>query len=344
MNFNLFAQQGSKEYLVEKRGFKNFKLGDPVENYKDYVREFADEGDGLKQYEVIDPKLLKIGNDIKLTSILIAAYNGFIMSIVLIVPDNDDIKQQILATLINAYGNPDKKESQIEKKPDLESQLNEAWKRIRLIGKNDHKWETKNKEVVLTYKEKNYLSLVTFIDTKIMMRYNKSLSSNAKIASKTFIGNPDYLLIKSGFNIFRLGTSIKNYSKYIEYVSDEEKGAKMYKVVDQNILNNSYDMQISSILISTYGDNIMGISVFVKKRDKAKLLVKLFTFYGLTDDVNQFFGNYKWYSKDGDIAVVFKTVGKEEQECLAQFMDVSIIQKQKADLKRAKEQSNLNDI
>lgn len=75
---NAVAQIGSPENLEAKNGFKYFILGDSISKYSDKIELVKGSND---TYSATDTTLLKIGDEIKLSMILIKTYNGRILSI-----------------------------------------------------------------------------------------------------------------------------------------------------------------------------------------------------------------------------------------------------------------------
>lgn len=99
LNSHIYAQKGTSKYLDEKKGFKCFRLGDPIKNYLDKL-----EVDKVhsENYFVNDSSLLSIGDEIKIKFIIVSAYNDSIYSInVFSSPTN---KSKIMDVLQAAYG------------------------------------------------------------------------------------------------------------------------------------------------------------------------------------------------------------------------------------------------
>lgn len=102
LSFNAFSQQpGTPDYLLVKNGFKIFKLGTPITNYKHYIKPILKIGESAK-YEVTDAKFLTIGNDIQLDKIVLRTLNEKLSEIEILIDDPYKIK--FYAALKAAYG------------------------------------------------------------------------------------------------------------------------------------------------------------------------------------------------------------------------------------------------
>ena len=96
---NAVAQTGSLESLEAKNGFKYFILGDSISKYSDKIEPVKGSND---TYSATDTTLLKIGNEIRLSMILIKTYNGKILSISPMA--KPEYSYKILNVLLAAYG------------------------------------------------------------------------------------------------------------------------------------------------------------------------------------------------------------------------------------------------
>lgn len=97
---------GTPEYLLEKGGFKIFKLGAPIEKYeKDLILVNYDKDMYHKTYKLLsfaDHKLVTIGDSIKINDIHLDVHNGIVASISVFIQDK--YKKEFLDILQAAYG------------------------------------------------------------------------------------------------------------------------------------------------------------------------------------------------------------------------------------------------
>lgn len=85
--------------LKQKNGFKCFQLGDSITRYLDKVELVKGSSD---TYSAIDTTLLKIGDEIKLSMILIKTYDGKILSVSPMT--KPEYSYKMLKVLLAAYG------------------------------------------------------------------------------------------------------------------------------------------------------------------------------------------------------------------------------------------------
>lgn len=99
LNSHIYAQKGTDKYLDEKKGFKCFKLGDPINGYLDKLEvDKAHPGN----YFVNDSSLLSIGDEIKIKFIIVSTFNDSIYSINVF--SSPIYKGKIMNILQAAYG------------------------------------------------------------------------------------------------------------------------------------------------------------------------------------------------------------------------------------------------
>lgn len=156
-------------------------------------------------------------------------------------------------------------------------------------------------------------------------------------------GTENYLLVKRGFKIFKLGESINTYSKYVKFIRDEhETQEKTYLVTDQSLLSVGNDIKLSQIIISTYKDNILSISIFITKPYIDQFLSILQAAYGLGNQPNRFIKEYRWSSYNNEIILSYDTEAMRNK-ALAMFLDKNISAKQKKE-KQKRAEKDMNQI
>lgn len=100
-------KRGTPQYLLEKRGFNIFKLGDPIDKYEEYVLLLDDDDkyNDIKTYQVLTyrhPRFATIGDSIEINDIILSEYNGLIISIDVFV--DGEYKKPFLRSLQADYG------------------------------------------------------------------------------------------------------------------------------------------------------------------------------------------------------------------------------------------------
>ncbi|MGE9516544.1 MAG: hypothetical protein ACQPRJ_06205 [Solitalea-like symbiont of Acarus siro] len=103
ISFSAFSQQpGTADYLLIKNGFSIFKLGDTIANYSDYIKINPYYNGGDQIYELIDPGMLQLENDIKIKYLTLTVKQGLIESIDIVV--EKEHKNALLKNLKTNYG------------------------------------------------------------------------------------------------------------------------------------------------------------------------------------------------------------------------------------------------
>src|SRR5690625_2486869 len=92
-------------------------------------------------------------------------------------------------------------------------------------------------------------------------------------------GTADYLLVKNGFKIFKLGTDINNYSKYVR-LGGNDGGTKEYEVTDPKFLTIGDDIKIDKIKLRVSQGDIYAIKVVVDDPYKIRFYAALKAAYG----------------------------------------------------------------
>ncbi|MGE9516523.1 MAG: hypothetical protein ACQPRH_04200 [Solitalea-like symbiont of Tyrophagus putrescentiae] len=97
---------GTPRYLLVKKGFKIFKLGDPITKYQnDIILVNEDKHAGHSTYKLLsftDPDLVTVGDSIKINDIHLDVHNGLVASISVFV--REKYKREFLKVLQAAYG------------------------------------------------------------------------------------------------------------------------------------------------------------------------------------------------------------------------------------------------
>ncbi|MGE9516507.1 MAG: hypothetical protein ACQPRJ_05235 [Solitalea-like symbiont of Acarus siro] len=116
-------------------------------------------------------------------------------------------------------------------------------------------------------------------------------------------GTPDYLLVKKGFSIFKLGESINKYTKYVTLNNyyDNDDSISIYKLKDPAHLPPDSGIKIKYMELRVNKGLIESIDIFVDKKYKSALLNNLKTDYGEARGK----GSYFWQSKDTKIVLSY---------------------------------------
>lgn len=148
----------------------------------------------------------------------------------------------------------------------------------------------------------------------LLFNYNaQAQTQRAKNTQPTHkIGTPEYLLVKRGFKIFKLGTPIDQYKKYVLLGNDNrQSGVKMYKVLTYYKKNQfasiGDSIEINDVVLKVYDGLISAIGVFVEAKYKEAFLRSLKAAYGPGKKANQYIEEYKWHasSKKADISLYY---------------------------------------
>lgn len=124
-------------------------------------------------------------------------------------------------------------------------------------------------------------------------------------------GTPDYLLVKRGFGIFKLGEAINKYTKYftINRYYDNDDSISIYKSIDPEHLPSEDNIKIKYMELRVNNGLIEGIDMFIDKKYKGALLKTLKVDYGQTKGKESAF----WKTKDAKIILSYangyKTTG-----------------------------------
>ncbi|MGE9516631.1 MAG: hypothetical protein ACQPRJ_02405 [Solitalea-like symbiont of Acarus siro] len=163
------------------------------------------------------------------------------------------------------------------------------------------------------------------------------------------IGTPDYLLVKRGFKIFKLGTPIEQYRKYVVLVAgrDEHGDSRLYKLLTSThpgFASIGDSIEINDIILEEYNGIIAGINVLVEAKYKGALLRSLQAAYGPGSKANPYIERYTWHAsgKKTDISLTYidsyEGGGHLHGNAWALFQDNNIANKQEQDEKnKAKE-------
>lgn len=160
-------------------------------------------------------------------------------------------------------------------------------------------------------------------------------------------GTPDYLLVKNGFKIFKLGDPVEKHKEHVVLVSDNKRsGDKLYKVLlytDLTFTSIGDSIIINAIFLTVNDGLITAISVFVKDEYKEPFLRTLQAAYGNGRKGALHIGDYTWdaHNNKYDIGLTYKDNYKEDGYLdgngWAIFHDYNLLGKQ---LKGSKNKSN----
>lgn len=189
---------------------------------------------------------------------------------------------------------------------------------------------------------KNFTKYLLLLGIISLFGYNASAQTQGTKSTKTAskIGTPEYLLVKKGFKIFKLGATINEYDKHIKKLS--EKIDNMYEVVDKNMLSIGNDIKINSVILITYKGQIMAIDIFVDKLYKDAFLAVLQAAYGQGDKENPSIENYIWGTNSNKVILSYNANDRGGQ-ARALFVDRNIGLKLKND-KKTKDRSAIDQI
>lgn len=116
-------------------------------------------------------------------------------------------------------------------------------------------------------------------------------------------GTPDYLLVKKGFSIFRLGDPIYKHIKHfaLNNYYDNDGSISVYKSIDPEHLPSEDGIKIKYMELRVNKGLIESIDIFVSKQYKDALLNTLKTNYGYTKGKEAAF----WKSNDTKIVLSY---------------------------------------
>ncbi|MGE9516543.1 MAG: hypothetical protein ACQPRJ_06200 [Solitalea-like symbiont of Acarus siro] len=119
------------------------------------------------------------------------------------------------------------------------------------------------------------------------------------------IGTPDYLLVKRGFGIFKLGDHINNYSEYVTRNSfyDNDRTNTIYNLIDPELLPEENGIKIKHVELVVNQGLIQSIDIFVDKEYKEALLTALKTHFGDGESGNT--ESAFWKSKGAKIVLSY---------------------------------------
>lgn len=165
--------------------------------------------------------------------------------------------------------------------------------------------------------------------TKYLLLYSISLAVNfAAFGQKTDnrdipkFGTPDYLLVKRGFSIFKLGDHINNYRGYVtrNMFYDNDRTNQIYEIIDPGLLPLENGIKINHITLLVNKGLIESIDIVVSKEHKDALLAVLKTHYGDVEGGQSPF----WKSKGAKIVLSYANGYKETDMGRAIFVHTAL--------------------
>lgn len=135
-------------------------------------------------------------------------------------------------------------------------------------------------------------------------------------------GTPDYLLVKNGFGIFKLGDTITNYSDYIKINPYYNGGNQIYELIDPDIIPLENGIKIKHMTLSVSRGIIESIDIVVAKEHKEALLAILKTHYGegASGDSQSAF----WKSKGAKIVLAYANKYKSTDMARILFLQTAL--------------------
>lgn len=133
-------------------------------------------------------------------------------------------------------------------------------------------------------------------------------------------GTPDYLLIKNGFNIFKLGDTIANYSDYIKINPYYNGGNQIYELIDADMLQLENGIKIEYLTLTVKQGLIESIAIVVRKEHKNALLKHLKTNYGEAKDTE----STLWKTKGSKIILAYTNKYKSTDMARVVFLHTDL--------------------
>lgn len=156
---------------------------------------------------------------------------------------------------------------------------------------------------------------------KIITKYLLLINCSLFISFNAFSqqpGTPDYLLVKRGFGIFKLGDEITNYSKYIKISPYHSISSEVYELTDTEHLPSENGIKIKNIELKVNEGLIESIAITVDQNYKGALLEILKANYGegQTTGADSKF----WKSKDLKIILAYADNYQSQDMARAVFL------------------------
>ncbi|MGE9516522.1 MAG: hypothetical protein ACQPRH_04195 [Solitalea-like symbiont of Tyrophagus putrescentiae] len=198
---------------------------------------------------------------------------------------------------------------------------------------------------------KNLTKYLLLLSILSLFGYSVSAQNQGTKITKTTskIGTPEYLLVKRGFKIFKLGTPIEQYKKYVVLgYYNLESGVKMYKILtgmNPQFASIGDSIEINDVVLEVYDGLISAISVFVEPKYKDALLRSLQAAYGPGNKPNKYIEKYRWHAsnKKNNIYLTYtdsyERGGALNGNAWAMFYDSNLAAKQEQDEKNQAKQT-----
>ncbi|MGE9516633.1 MAG: hypothetical protein ACQPRJ_02415 [Solitalea-like symbiont of Acarus siro] len=116
-------------------------------------------------------------------------------------------------------------------------------------------------------------------------------------------GTPDYLSVKNGFKIFKLGAYIRNYTYSVRLISDDE--VQRYEITDQNLLSVGDGIQLKRIVLYVKYGLITNIHVLLDRKYNEKFLATLIAAYGRPDIFSSASEAFSWSNTNKSVKLTY---------------------------------------